>query len=391
MFTSKSSDASLNSQHRSNTNLVRFNSKNNLSVPTNDQNVAGRVAGLLNSSSSHMENQFRSTTAPIVSVISSSMDLFGSDESKEPHNRYNIDGTTTTSSYSIAANLTATTRNSEMSKYGNISAQLVAGINSEKVEQTSSSKPKSVKRAMNSKPEDDAARRNQKKSKPSTETTLETSTHSVDRSDAEKNALDMSFERAAVVAALTTLYGAASEKRSAKLPTKTNASTFGDTPSPLPLPKQVKYKESKFKPNMTSSRSGGDMVQEAVKRSSSTTTAIVKPAADALGPTHFGSGKNMTEVTENSEIKVGQQSTKKKMPFHNDSPTNSRKSSVTQYPSQYDVLLGRGKSNKNHPGNVWFQGTNIFSSHSVLSRLDSTDVLFFICVCAKRLHSSKSR
>jgi hypothetical protein len=354
MFTSKSSDASLNS----NANLVRSNKSNGMSVTSNEHNSGGRVAGLLNSSSSHMENQLRSVTAPIVSVISSSMDFFGSTESNDPQTMNNVDGTTTTRPRSITANLTGPISPSDIGKYGYMSNQLATDAKSKKAEQASSSKPKSIKRTIKS---DDAATTNiQKKFKQSVEPTGEKGTHSVHPSDTEKHVLDMSFERAAVVAALSTLYGATSERLDSKLPSNTNSSTFDGTPVPMPLPKQSKNSSSQFSHKITSPSRPDDMVEKTLKEKPIINTADVKEVAQPIGHSQSEPGKNIPEVTENSTIKLGPHSSKKKSSKNNDSPTNTRKSSITQYPTQYDVLLGRGKSNKNHPGNVWFQGTHIF-------------------------------
>jgi hypothetical protein len=45
------------------------------------------------------------------------------------------------------------------------------------------------------------------------------------------------------------------------------------------------------------------------------------------------------------------------------STTGSDDHQATDQPGPFDVLLGRGKSNRNHPGNIHFQG----------KLLDSTD------------------
>jgi hypothetical protein len=357
MFTSKGSDVSLNSQRRSNTNPVKLKG---LSVTTNEHNAVRRGAGLQNSSSSHVENQLRNVATPIVSVISSSMDIFGSGQPSNPRTVNTVDSSTTTS-YPISANVAAPSFTSEPSKYGITSTQFAAGTKSEKSEPATSTKPKSVKRGNNN----DAASigKIQKKSKPAFEVEGEKSNHSGNQNGIEKNAIDMSFERAAVVAALSTLYGASNEKLSSKLPTSTNTPKFVDTEVPMPLPKQVKSAVSQIAHKVPLPCSGDEMVKKSVKAKALINTVGVHAAAHSLAPSLLGPRKHAPEETENSTAKMGSHLSKKKVSKADDSSTNARTSTYTQYPSQYDVLLGRGKSNKNHPGNVWFQGMFTICSH----------------------------
>ena len=358
MFTSKSSDVSFNSQRKTDTNLVRFNSSSNISVASNERSGEGRVTGLQNGSSSHVENHLSSMTAPTVSVISSSMEIFGSAESNDPLTMNKIDSATNTgSSYSVSANLAAPSFISELNMHVKMPAQFVAATKSEKV----CIKPKSMKRAI--KTDDEAMKKNQKKQKQSIEATVEKATHSVDHSAAEKHSLDMSFERAAVVAALTSLYGPTSGNLNSKLPTNTNISTLEGKTSPMPLPNQLKNSDGQPTLKMALPSIGDTMVDETMKiKSLNCTQADVHVAAahPLVSSLREPEGKMLEGIEIISAVKAGPYLSKKKLPKNDDAPANSRKSSITQYPTQYDVLLGRGKSNKNHPGNVWFQGTFIF-------------------------------
>jgi hypothetical protein len=280
------------------------------------------------------------------------MEIFGSTESNHLQRRNNIDRTTTASSYPVSVNLPVLGISSEMSKHGNSSPQSAAGTSNKKAEQASSIKLKSMKRAINT---DDASKtENQKKFKLDQDVTEEEANHSTNHGNAEKNALDMSFERAAVVAALSTLYGTSGDKLNSKRPATTNNTAALNSASvPMPRPKQVMDTESQYVYECTLPISGDAMVGIAMQDKPLMNTADIKPPAPPLDLSQLGVRKKSSEERENSTVvQMGPSSTEEK-----DSPTSSRKSSITQYPTQYDVLLGRGKSNKNHPGNVWFQGT----------------------------------
>lgn len=358
MYKSNNSDDGLNSQRRTNTNIASYNSNNSLSVQSNQQNSVNRISGLLNSSSSHIGNQGRSATNPMVSVVASSMDLFGPNPtvSNGPQMMNSIDTgiSNRQSSYSSLTNL-----NAPVIAYGAMPTHFAAGKKSKKVEQGSGTKPKSVKRPIDDiypkKPKQDVNVMGEQQANYST-------THS--GADMQ-NASDMSFERAAVVAALTTLYGATNEKPGPKLSTNSHTATsFDGTSLPMPLPKQLKNIGSKLASGMNSSGT-----REASTIQQTNENMVLKAsAANLTGPTQRDSSKIMSGTTENGAIKLSSQPSKKKTgKSSNESPTISRKSTVTQYPTQYDVLLGRGKSNKNHPGNVWFQGTCIFCSYCAIS------------------------
>lgn len=353
MFKSKSSDVGVDPQRRSNANVVKFNSTSSSATlaQSDEHSSAGRVAGIMNSSSSHIENQLRNVAAPIVSVISSSMDFFGSNEANVPPTVNHVGTATTTSSHSVSATLTAPSIASEISKYGVMSTNLVDDSKTKKSDEASSSKPKSIKRAFAA--EDDTPKIFQKKSKQRVEVTGENSSHSLNQSDEEKHALDMSFERAAVVAALTTLYGATNEKINSRPVTNTNTAVG----MPLQLPKQVKNKDNQVSRKDNYQNVQSDTVEKTEKEKAFSITANAVAAVYPHCPPQLGSGETVSEAVVSSTIKLAPQSSKKKGAKSNEMPSNTRKSTITLYPTQYDVLLGRGKSNKNHPGNVWFQGT----------------------------------
>ena len=135
MYRLNNSDVGLNAPRRASAN----SSNNNISAPSHEQNSVNRTSGLLNCSVSHIENQVLSMTNPIVSVVSSSMDLFGPNESSGLQTMNSIDP-------SISNFLTAPSNASDNCKYGVASTHFAAGTKSKKAEHGSSTKPKSVKR-----------------------------------------------------------------------------------------------------------------------------------------------------------------------------------------------------------------------------------------------------
>ena len=284
--------------------LQRLNA-NHDDIHTGANNSTGISATSRDQNGTSRESQLHGVTAPIVSVVSSSMDLFGPIESNNPQTLKNVDDTTTASSQSVLAH--------EFDKYGVLSNHFAAGTKIKNIEQANDARSKSIKRS--NKADGHSVFSVPKKSKQSIKATGEKSNHSTVQYGSYKNASDMSFERAAVVAALTTLYGAANEKPSAKLSTGAPTTAFDG------------------KTDATSER-----------------TSDEKPASYSLE-------KQNLKTNENSAIKS---SPKKKVPNTNQVTTVSNISPIVQHPTQYDVLLGRGKSNKNHPGNVWFQGTYKF-------------------------------
>jgi hypothetical protein len=317
-------------------------------------------------------------SAPNVSVVSSSMDFFGAPESAllpQPHDaRSNL----TSDSYRVTS----------MDTSGN--SRKTSALKSDDHERKPSALPTTNKRIRL----DDV---------PPQTTTLEQT----------RTVPPPSFEQAAIVAALEHLYGKGAgvgvKKHMAGGDTLTSSGKFMEvaastnfqetSPSPSSLPPKKfqhisrallgttnssSFRGSRDLPN--ADRSAAAMAQAMGPRPSMPQAAsysqALRPSLTAEAskfppgskkPSHPGSPPSgvLPKKAPYLEAKPSAAKLSKKSPEaddddeeagsefeYNDSKFYSSKSPMVLQPSAYDVLLGRGKSNKNHPGNKRFQGTS---------------------------------
>jgi hypothetical protein len=281
------------------------------------------------SSTSQLQNQI---AAPIVSVVSSSMDFFGAPESTHNSIRPPFNVGIDTSVDAVTPSQTTDKTDNE-----NSLAQLSKGTKRKKIETNSNSR-KEVTKVDRAVPYDGNPITNRPKKMKHKSRTIERGDTAVALTGDTLNTPEMSFEQATVVAVLSNLYGALGKADG------TNQSMDAN---------RTDSKSSAINPSTTMNI--GDHVAKGISGSSVETkkqSNVNIPAMKAVtkrnvSPQFF---RTQQEFVQNATQKLAATMAKK-----NDS--SATRPSVVYHPSQYDVLLGRGKSNKNHPGNVWFQGT----------------------------------
>jgi hypothetical protein len=309
-------------------------SENSNSRSSNASQINQQVVDNLNvSSMMQLQNHI---AAPIVSVVSSSMDFFGGPESIQnavqafDNDAVGIDRN---------VNSISTLQTSDRGMDNVTSAHMAVGTKRKKAESLSTN-TNNITKVKSAEPSSgNALTKGSKKLKHTPKATEKVDT-SVAFNDDVANASDMSFERAAVVAALTNLYGSGGK------PDSTNRAIDDPRNGSIPLP----VIQPTTNPAAIGGISGSSIE---TKKQSNVNKSPMKTLA-----THESTHRFLESMQNNSRKST---STSMKKPLSsekkNDQSTSSRKSNVVYQPSQYDVLLGRGKSNKNHPGNVWFQGT----------------------------------
>jgi hypothetical protein len=365
---------------------MRSNSSNSSSnnnddaTQSNQRNSTAALLGgsALNGAVSGMGGVLSHQQAPNVSVVSSSMDFYGAPESiylpPQPPNN-NVNHTTYED--------TSLTRKKPY-------IQMASGSNKNGIDyhndasEFASNKSSTIRKKMKH------------------STTEEKSNSSDAFNSAARTNPDLSFEQAAIVAVLASLYGSSTNTTTSTSAKNDTAGKVVTKNKPRAAPSRLPAKQLQHVSRAVMGTSGGRAVTGSSEFSQSKGKATTgnglgprpvfpqTPAAAAAAAAsgmyfNVGAAANfmMTDAaaksfakaapskiakeklakigpnvnSKQSSLELKKQAPKKKaqLDFH-EKKYYTAKAPLVMTPSQYDVLLGRGKSNKNHPGNKRFQG-----------------------------------